>query len=109
MSYENKLPSVRVAMNVEEYNKLISLLSDVEDVDIEDIKKRADDIKDKILHYTQPVEEDKVVTRFYPSQVEIVLLILLSKAKEMEVDQKYYKILIENRENYKKQLEKNEA
>lgn len=109
MSYENKLPSVRVALKVEEYNKLISLLTDVEDVDIEDIKNRAEDIKDKILHYTQPVEEDKVVTRFYPSQVEIVLLILLSKSKEIKVNSEYYKILIENREKYKKQLEKNEA
>ncbi|MBO5005105.1 MAG: hypothetical protein J6D03_07690 [Clostridia bacterium] len=109
MAYENKLPSVRVALKVEEYNKLISLLTDVEDVDIEDIKNRAEDIKDKILHYTQPVEEDKVVTRFYPSQVEIVLLILLSKSKEIEVNSEYYKILIENREKYKKQLEKNEA
>lgn len=109
MSYENKLPSVRVALKVDEYNKLISLLSNVEDVDIEDIKKRAEDIKNKILHYTQPVEDDKVVTRFYPSQVEIVLLILLSKSKEIEVNKEYYKMLIENRENYKKQLEKNEA
>lgn len=109
MSYETKLPSVRVALKVDEYNKLISLLSDVEDVDIEDIKKRTEDIKNKILHYTQPVEENKVVTRFYPSQVEIVLLILLSKSKEIEVNKEYYKMLIENRENYKKQFEKNEA
>ena len=36
MSYEKKLPSVRVTLSVEEYNKLMELLTDIEGVDIEE-------------------------------------------------------------------------
>lgn len=105
MSFEDKQPSVRVMMDTEEFNKLISLISDVSEINIEDIKKKADDIKDKALKFTQPKDNNKVLARFYPSQVEILLLILLSKSKEIEIAENYYRKLIENRENYKKQKE----
>ena len=107
MAFEDKQPSVRVMMTIDEYNKLITLLSNSSDIDVEKIREKANDIKDKALRYTQPLEDNKVVARFFPSQIENIVLILLSKAKEVSISENYYKVLVENRENYKKQKENN--
>ena len=104
MAYDKKLPSVRVNLKVEDYNKLLELLSNVENIDIEEIKKKAEDIKDKALKYSQPKENNNILMRFYPSQIEILVYILLFNSKQIKVSEDYYKTLINNRENYKKQF-----
>ena len=108
MSYEKKLPSVRVTLSVEEYNKLMELLTDIEGVDIEEVKKKGLDIKDKALRYAQPLEDNNVLMRFYPSQMEILVYILLFNSKKIKVNENYYEILMNNRENYKKKFDEAE-
>lgn len=108
MAYDKKLPSVRVNLKVEDYNKLLELLSNVEDIDIEEFKNKAEDIKDKALKYAQPKEDNNILMRFYPSQMEILVYILLFNSKKIEVSEDYYKRLITNRENYKKQFNETE-
>lgn len=103
MSYEKKLPSIRVVLKTENYNKLIELLSDIEGIDIEEIKKKGEDIKDKALKYAQPLEDDNILMRFYPSQMEILVYILLFNSKEVKVSEDYYKILMNNKEKWKKE------
>ena len=108
MAYEKKLPSVRVNLKLEDYNKLLELLSNVGDIDIEEIRKKASDIKDKALRYAQPKEEN-ILMRFYPSQIEALVYILLLNSKKIEVSEDYYKTLLNNKENYKKQIAEKES
>lgn len=106
MAFEKKLPSIRATLTIEDYNKLIKLLTETEGLDINDIKKKSNDIKEKLLMYSNP-NQDKVDMRFYPSQMEIILYILLFNSKKVEVNEDYYNFLLENKEKYKNSFDTN--
>ena len=100
MSFEKKLPPYKLILSIEEYNKLIELLASTENINIEDIKEKGLEIKDKLLKYSRP-KDNTIETRFYPSQLEQILYILLYNSKQVEVSENYYNLLLTNRENYK--------
>lgn len=108
MSFEKKLPSIRATLTIEDYNKLVELLTKTERINIEDIKEKGDTLKEKILMFSNP-SDDKVQMRLYPSQMELILYILLANAKQVEVSEDYYKLLVENKEKYKKEKASEEA
>ena len=107
MSFEKKLPPFKLILSIEEYNKLIELLASTEGLDMENIKEKGEDIRSKLLKYSSP-KEDKIETRFYPSQLEQILYILLFNSRELEVSENYYKLLLNNREEYKNNTKEND-
>jgi len=108
MAFEQKQPSIRATLTIEEYNKLIKLLTEIENITVDEIKEKGLDIKNKLLRYSNP-KDGKVQTRFYPSQVEIILYFLLANSKQVEVTEDYYKLLVENKEKYNKERASEEA
>lgn len=107
MAYEKKLPSIRATLTKEDYNKLIELITDVKGINIEDIKKKSDEIKRKLLIYSE-IKDEKVLLRFFPSQIEYVLYILLFNSKNVMVSNNYYDILVANKEKYKQEMKTKE-
>ena len=104
MSYEKKTPSIRAKLSIDDYNKLIELLSDRESLIPEEVKKNGDEIKNKLLMFSEIID-DKVLVGFFPSQMEYVLYVLLTNITKIEVSENFYKILVENKEKYRKRKE----
>ena len=107
MSYEKKLPPIRAILSRENYNKLVELISNIEGLDIEDIKSRSEEIKRKLLIYSE-IKDEKVFLRFFPSQIEYVLYILLFNSKDIKVSNNYYEVLLTNKEKYKEKTKEKE-
>lgn len=99
MSYENKTPSVRAKLPIDLYNRLIELLTKVENVDLKDVREKGPEIKEKLLKYSEPKNGD-VDLGLYPSQVYAVLYILLENARPITISNDYYRILLDNRKKY---------
>ena len=104
MSYEKKTPSIRAKLSIDDYNKLIELLSDRENLIPEEVKKNGDEIKNKLLMFSEIID-NKVLVGFFPSQIEYVLYVLLTNITKREVSEDFYKILVENKEKYRKRKE----
>ena len=104
MSYEKKTPSIRAKLSIDDYNKLIELLSDRESLIPEEVKKNGDEIKNKLLMFSEIID-NKVLVGFFPSQIEYVLYVLLTNITKKEVSEDFYKILVENKEKYRKREE----
>ena len=101
MSYEKKTPSIRAKLSIDDYNKLIELLSDRENLVTEKIRKNGDEIKNKLLMFSEIID-NKVLVGFFPSQIEYVLYVLLTNITKKEVSEDFYKLLVENKEKYRK-------
>lgn len=104
MAYEKKLPPIRAILTKENYNKLVELITNIEGLDLEDIKSRSEEIKRKLLIYSE-IKDEKVFLRFFPSQIEYVLYILLFNSKNVKVSNNYYEILLANKEKYKEKMQ----
>ena len=95
-----KTPSIRLTLNKELFNKLLSILDNNINLEIEnsDISKIAEKMKEKLLTYSVPrLDEDNtefVDVRFYPNEASnMIYQILVSNNKEDKNDD-YYSILI---------------
>ena len=104
MSYEKKTPSVCARLSVHNYNKLIQLLTDVEHIDIEEVKEKGLEIKEKLLKYSIP-KNDEIDARFYPSQIKASLYILLTNIRDINIRNNYYETLLNNRKKYEENKE----
>ncbi len=107
MAYEKKLPSIRATLTKDDYNKLVELITDVKGLDIEDIKSKSEEIKRKLLIYSE-IRDEKVFLKFFPSQIEYVLYVLLFNSKNVVVSNNYYEILLANKEKYKQEMKEKE-
>lgn len=108
MSYEKKTPSIRAKLSIDDYNKLIELLSDRENLVPEEVKKNGDEIKNKLLMFSEIID-NKVLVGFFPSQIEYVLYVLLTNITKREVSEDFYKILVENKEKYRRNKQMKEV
>ena len=95
-----KTPSIRLTLNKALFNKLLSILDNNINLEIEnsDISKIAEKMKEKLLTYSVPrLDEDNtefVDVRFYPNEASnMIYQILVSNNKEDKNDD-YYSILI---------------
>ena len=108
MSYEKKTPSIRAKLSIDDYNKLIELLSDRENLVPEEVRKNGDEIKNKLLMFSEIID-NKVLVGFFPSQIEYVLYVLLTNITKKEVSEDFYKILVENKEKYRRNKQMKEV
>ncbi len=105
MSYDKKLPPIRVVLTKEHYNKLVELITNINGLDIKDIQSKSIDIKEKLLKYPE-IKDEKVFSRFFPSEIEYVLDILIFNSKNVSISNNYYEMLLNNKKKYKENLNK---
>ena len=105
MAYSTKIPSLKVKASIDSFNKLLEVLTIQSENKDENISKKANKLKEKLLKFSIPREENEetfVDIRFYQNEVMDMFHILFDVIKEeagYETD--YYKILLENRNQFK--------
>ena len=76
-------------------------------MDIEEVKEKGLEIKERLLKYSIP-KDNEIDTRFYPSQIKAILYILLTNIRDVNISNNYYEILLNNRKKYEEKNNKNE-
>ena len=109
MVWENKIPSVKLILGRNLFNKLLGTLEFNENLKIEEenFSGVAKKLKDKILTYSVPKEKDEdgieyVDIRFYTKEASDMIWQLLSTTDRVNEDIDYYSILLKNKEEQKK-------
>ena len=109
MAWENKIPSVKLILGRNLFNKLLGTLEFNENLKIEEenFSGVAKKLKDKILTYSVPKEKDEdgieyVDIRFYTKEASDMIWQLLSTTDRVNENIDYYSILLKNKEEQKK-------
>ena len=109
MTWGNKVPSVKLVLGRNLFNKLLGILEFNENLKIEDenFSGVAKKLKDKILTYSVPKEKDEegveyVDIRFFTKEASDMIWQLLSTTDRVNEDIDYYSILLKNKEEQKK-------
>ena len=107
MSTFKKTPSIKVSINVHDFNNLIKTLDSYTNSEIEDIKNTSVRLKDKLLRYSVPNLHEEIVEveiRFFPSEAsEIIYLFVKKNSNESTLEEiNYYELLLQKREEIKK-------
>lgn len=95
-----KTPSIRLTLNKELFNKLLSVLDNNINLEIEnsDISKIAEKMKEKLLTYSVPrLDENNtefVDVRFYPNEASNMIYQILVSNNKGDKNDDYYSILI---------------
>lgn len=88
MSHEKKLPPFRIQVTNLEFNKLLSMVSD------------DNELKDKIIKYSLIKEEDKVELRLFPKEIQNLFIVLFNNLKEVEINKNYIELVKAYRKKY---------
>lgn len=106
MAYQSRTPSVKLTLENELFNELVSILNANSNIGLEEenFSQIAEKLKDKLLTYSVPRTNDDgiqfVDVRFFPNEAsDMIWQLLLLAGKSIDVDNDYYSILIQNREN----------
>lgn len=108
MAWENRVPSVKLILGRNLFNKLLGILEFNENLKIEDenFSGVAKKLKDKILTYSVPKEKDEegieyVDIRFFTKEASDMIWQLLSTTDRVNEDIDYYSQLLKNKEEQK--------
>lgn len=109
MSYQRRTPPVRVELTIEKFNELVEILNRYSEDENERIKNNAIRLKDKLLRYSIPREDEEnkvfIDTRFFPNEATDIIYMLLVNINGLEIESNYYEELLKIRENNKKDEE----
>ncbi len=113
MAYSKRIPPIKVKLNVEDFNKLIETLENMIDCDNEYYSNKSSKIKDKLLRYSVPIndenEETKVDIRLYNNEIVDLFYILFYGIEDMiSVETNYFDVLMQVREKIKEEKMANE-
>ena len=100
MPKENSQPPIRLVVSKEYFNKLVSLTDGRDDLII--INKNNSTLYDKLMTYTYLQDNEQVELRFFNQEASLVILLLLCNQNDCYTDKNYYEMLIQDREEYKK-------
>ena len=107
MAFQDKSPSIKINIDKDAFNKLVSILEKNHSLNIEDnnFSVRAKELEDKLLTYSVPKADEKdeeyVDVRFFPSEAAWLIIQLLIFHDKEDINENYYYQLIQNREDYK--------
>ncbi len=96
MPYQTRMPSVKVTLNKELFNKLIGILDcNIElNVETENFSIIASKLKEKLLRYCVPRKNDDetefVDVRFFPNEAGAMIWQLLLQAEKKDNAEDYY-------------------
>ncbi len=106
MAYQSRTPSVKLTLENELFNQLVSILNANSNIGLEEenFSQIEEKLKDKLLTYSVPRTNDEgiqfVDVRFFPNEAsDMIWQLLLLAGKNIDVDNDYYSVLIQNREN----------
>lgn len=89
MTFIKKTPPLRIRMSGNEFNKLLSIIDDNEE------------IKDKLMKYTFIHEDEQVELRLFARETECIFLLLLNEINKFDIHYDYYQKLKDSRIEYK--------
>lgn len=93
MAYQRRVPPIRLLIGEDKFNTLIELLALNCDSSIDEIKNNSIKLKDKLLRYSilrrDENNDSKVDIRFYPSEAEDLLFLLINSYKEIHTSENY--------------------
>lgn len=105
MAYQSRTPSVKLTLENELFNQLVSILNANSNIGLEDenFSQIAGKLKNKLLTYSVPRTNDEgiqfVDVRFFPNEAsDMIWQLLLRAEKNIDIED-YYSTLIQNREN----------
>lgn len=101
MPYQKRIPPVKIEVTVEKFNYLIEMLTRYENDENERIKSISTKLKDKLLRYSIPRENDEkevfIDIRFYPNEASEIIYMLIVNAEDINVETNYYEVLLKVR------------
>lgn len=105
MAYSSKIPSLKVKTSIDSFNKLVEVLSVQSNCIDENIVKKSIKLKNKLLKYSIPKNENEEVfvdIRFYQNEVLDLFHILFDAIKDdIKYETNYYNLLLESRDKFK--------
>ena len=102
MPVDKKLPPIRLVVDKDYFNKLVSLSDNNHNFDyLNQIENKNNSLYDKLMKYTFLQDNEQVELRFFPQEASEVILLLLCNLKEDNVSKNYYEELIQARKIYK--------
>lgn len=111
MAYQNRTPSVKLKVSVENFNSLIEYIIKVENSEEPVIKDKATKLKEKLLRYSIPItteeNEELIEMRFFPNESGNMIDVLLYEIDDITPNENYYDILLGVRVKMKEQFNKN--
>jgi len=108
MSFDKKLPSIRLKVGKKDFNKLLELLETAKEINDEEYKNKAEKMEEKLMKYSFVHEFDEVEIRLFPIEAEFIMSLLLCYVKAMEIREDYYEKLVSNKEKYKEDNKRKE-
>ena len=109
MSWQTRDPSVKISLDKELFNILVGILDFNSQIKLDDesFSNTANKLKDKLLTYSVPRINDNgeeyIDIRFFPNEASDMIWQLMIRNEPSNNDEDYYSILINNREQRKKQ------
>ena len=104
MNYQKQLPKIKVVLDIESFNQLVELLGRYEKYDGEKVANKCTRLKEKILKYSVPYEDDEqnvIDIRFFQNDATDLIYLLLRNIKEIIANDNYYAILLKAKESIK--------
>ena len=109
MSWQTRDPSVKISLDKELFNILVGILDINSQIKLDDesFSNTSNKLKDKLLTYSVPRINDNgeeyIDIRFFPNEASDMIWQLMIRNEPSNNDEDYYSILINNREQRKKQ------
>lgn len=107
MPYSTRKPSVQLTIDTDFFNKLVSILNfnNATNIEDENFSAVADKLKNKLLRYSVPRVNDEgkefVDVRFFPNEAGDMIWQLLAWGNDINIEEDYFSILKQNREDKK--------
>ena len=109
MSWQTRDPSVKLSLDKELFNILVGILDFNSQIKLDDesFSNTANKLKDKLLTYSVPRINDNgeeyIDIRSFPNEASDMIWQLMIRNEPANNEEDYYSILINNREQRKKQ------
>ena len=113
MAYSKRIPPIKIKLKVDEFNKLVEVLNNMNDYENERIAQKSSKMKDKLLRYSVPITEEDgtemVDMRFYNNEITDLFYILFYRIEDMiSIETNYFDVLVRVREKIKEEKVNNE-
>ena len=113
MAYSKRIPPIKIKLKVDEFNKLVEVLNNMNDYENERIAQKSSKMKDKLLRYSVPITEEDgtemVDMRFYNNEITDLFYILFYGIEDMiSIETNYFDVLVRVREKIKEDKSNNE-
>jgi hypothetical protein len=105
MAYAKRTPPIKMKVDIDSFNLLVELVNRYTEVDDERISVKSTKMKDKLLRYSVPIEDDEKGTiidiRLFNNEAEDLIYMLFNNVPNIEIKANYFDVLLKVREEIK--------